>query len=269
MTTPPRHAVPAPTVLLGIVCTLVLLQLLIVGKGDIPALIWLLAPIYAVYVTAILLVCAAVVAHLRGRPRLPVPLLPERWRAHRTTYLALTTLVVFFTLLREGGFAPELVASYDVFQAEHRTDTSRNSSFNSATQGDGPPDVMAARPVHCMLDCANRGPTCTAVLEGIRCDDQGDVNANPEGAVLVQGTISLDDPACYFPLYKSSDTRFSAELSVNLATGHTTKSLGLSLQGTLTQDAIGPMSCYSYRRLVAQKITAELAGALQSALNEN
>lgn len=264
---PAPRSIPGPTVLLGIVATLVLVQLLIVSGGDAPAAIWLLAPLYALYVTAVLLLCAAAMARLRGRSLLPLPLLSERWRSHPRSYLVLTALVVLLTLLREGAFAPDVVANYDVFQANHRTNTSRNASSNSATLGEGAGDVMAGRRVHCSLQCANPGPTCDAVLETIRCDDARDPNGDPEGAVSVMGTISLDEPGCFSPLHKSSQTTFGADLSANLSTGRTTTSVGVSIQGTLDQNATGPMSCYSYRRLAGTKIAADIAQALQATLD--
>ena len=265
------RSIPAPLLLLGIVAALVLLQLLIVGGTNAPAIMWLLAIGYALYVTATLLVFAALVARLRGRPRLAVPLVPERWATDRRTYLVLGGVVAVLTLLREGAFAPALTLNYDVYQAEHRTNTSRSSGGNATTFGkgfgDGQPDLMAGRPVHCQLHCSNPSTTCEAVLEQIRCDNHRNPNAALEGAVTVGGSIGVEDPSCYFPLYKDSHSPFTAQLSLVLATDRTNKTVTATIQGTLDQDATGPMSCWSYQRLAAQKIAAEIAGALQATID--
>ncbi len=255
--------------LLGIVTALVLVHLSVVSGGTAPVILWLLAPLYALYATAVLLLCAAAMARVRGRALLPLPLLPERWRTHPRSYLVLAAIVVLFTMMREGAFAPELVVDYDVFHAEHRTNTSRNSSFNATTLGEGPGDVMAGRRVHCSLQCTNHGPGCDAVLETIRCDDAHDPNGDPERAVFVSGLVSLDEPGCFFPLHKSSHTTFGAELDATLSTGRTTKSVGLSIQGTLEQSATGPMSCYSYRQLAGTKVAVDIAQALQTTLDSH
>lgn len=253
--------------LLGIVTALVLLELVIVGDGEIPPILWPLALVYALYATATILVFVALVARLRGRALRPLPLLPPRWNTHPRAYVGLGVVVGLLTLLREGALLPTLVWNYDVYQAEHRTNTSRDSGGNAATLGEGPGDVMAGRPVHCTLGCAGPGTTCEAILEQIRCDD--DSAGASEGSVIVAGTITAEDPGCYFPLYKSSHTDFHAQLSLDLATGRTTKNIGATIQGTLDQEATGPMSCLSYRRLAAQKIAAEIAAALRATLDAN
>lgn len=269
------RSIPAPLLLLGIVAALVLLQLLIVGGTNALAIMWLLAMGYALYITATLLVFAALVARVRGRPPLAVPLVPERWATERRTYLVLGGVVAVVTLLREGAFAPALTLNYDVYQAEHRTNTSRSSGGNATTFGkgfgegfgDGQPDLMAGRPVHCQLHCSNPSITCEAVLEQIRCDNHRNPDAALEGAVMVGGSIGVEDPSCYFPLYKDSHSNFTAQLSLVLATARTNKAVTATIQGTLAQDATGPMSCWSYRRLAAQKIAAEIAGALQATID--
>lgn len=259
---------PGPTILLGIVTALTYLQLLIVGKGDAPAAMWLLAAVYAGYVTAAILVAGAALSRVRGRPLRPIPLVPQRWSTTSRAYLILAALVALLTGLREGSFAPELILDYDVFQATHRTNTSRSSSSNSTTMGDGTTATMAGQPLACSFQCTNRGPTCAAVLQTLRCDgDDADDSTGP--LVIAQGLVTLDDPGCYFPLYKDSHTRYSAQLTLSASRPGSTKSVSLNIDGTLTQDATGPMSCHNYRRLAAQKIAAELAGALQATLDTN
>lgn len=60
---------------------------------------------YALYITATPQVFAALVARVRGRPPLAVPLVPERWATDRRTYLVLGGAIAVLTLLREGAFA--------------------------------------------------------------------------------------------------------------------------------------------------------------------
>jgi len=269
---PPRSSISVPTVVLITVTALVMMnQLSVVRlvKGEVPYLwlTWPFALIYALYVTAVLLVCAAVVAHLRRRSLPPVPLLPARWRTHRKTYLVLGACVVLFTLLREGAFGPTCVVGYDAPHVEERT-TRSPSGTHIATKGESPPDVMAGRPVHCNLDCVYPEPFCEAVVASLSCVDH---EPTPD-TVMVRGTVSMTPDfglACYLPLYKRSDISFHAELELKLLTERTDTTAWSSADVALERTDIGPLSCDSLRMRLAGALARELAEVLQRKLNDN
>ncbi len=270
MTEPtPRQRLPASTVAFGLILAAVLGHLAIVAGDTAPWLMWLLAPVYAAYVMAIVLVAAAVVGRVRGRPPLPIPGLPAHMATHPRATLVLAGVVGLVTLVREGAFAPELLVSYDVYQAEHRIHASHDSSYSSTVMGDAPAEMMAGRPVICHLRCANAGTACDAVLEGIRCDNHRDPGPEPRGAVFVDGMIRVDTVDCYTPLWKQDTIGFGAQLDLSLTTDRIHASVGLSLDGALDQEATGPMSCHGFARLAAQQIVPQLRDAIVTTLRSH
>lgn len=223
--------------------------------------------IYAVYVTASILICATVVAHLRRRPPPPVPLLPVRWQTHPRTYLVLGTCVVLLTLLREGAFSPAWVLDYYAATTEERVTRSR-SATHIATKGGNPSDVMAGRPVHCALECVHPGPSCQAVVASLSCRE-----ADPTpGMVMVRGTVSTGPElglGCYWPLAKRSHVSLHAELELQLQTARTHTTAWFDADITLDSKSRGIQSCYHFRQMVAQELAEQLAKVIQAGLDEN
>lgn len=256
---------------LAITAALFVALLVVHGRhdGSVAWLMWLLAPVYALYVTAVVLLLVTAIAKLRALETPSLPLLRAPWRSHPRSTWILGGFVVAVTLLREGAFDP-MVVDFDLYSAEHRVQTQRTANVSSQSWGEGPPETMAGKPVHCSLSCSSRSETCAMVLDRIRCDDDRE-NLSFENTpfVTVGGMLRIEDPDCYVPLVKEHLISFSGDLSANLATNRVQRSMSVSLRGDLDQRAVGPMSCRNFRRMAAATIAEQVAQNLQAALSSH
>jgi hypothetical protein len=247
--------------LLAGIFALVVGQLFAISKG-MPSIGMLpLALVYALYVTAALLLLKASVDLILRRPRWTVPLLGRRLGA-LASYLLLLLFVAQLTLLREG-MIPSLSFGYDIAWTHRDVHTSTQSDRSASWQGRRP-EPLLGRPIACRASCSRGGELCEKIVRDL-CEDAHSTSPN---AVQVELSVTVEDPFCYLPLLKRDRLPFTAAVRIRSVSPASRTSIDLSISGTVEQRSIGPMSCRTYLRKTAPPIEREIFKAMMSALSK-
>jgi hypothetical protein len=158
--------------------------------------------------------------------------------------LGIFAFVLLFTLLREGKLG-HFSVGYDVYSSEE------DSHIRSTTYGVGDTKT-APGSRNCRVACFPNSVICREATRGL-CNERID-------PPFISASVEIEDPFCYVPLYKSDNIHYS--ISITQRPGRT------DVRGDLEQTAIGPMSCLSYRRLIASALREAVVSALTDASSE-